>query len=271
MGIGPRPSLPAGHHRPPTLHPDADDLLDRLRAEIGSVLGGRLVGLYLYGSLVSGGFDPGVSDVDLLAATAGDVADRDLARLLTLHADVARDFPAWDDRIEVAYLSVDGLRTFKERSGPIVVVSPGEPLNRKEAGRDWLANWYQVRTEGRTLVGPPPSELIAPVSREEFVAAVRDYARTWAERIEEVPKRTWHAYAILTMCRALYSDRFGEPVSKPDAAAWARGAFPEWAPVIGDALAWRAAWREGDGDPDRTLPAARRFVRFALDQIREAR
>ena len=39
-------------------------LLDELVADIRGVIGDDLLGLYLYGSAVTGGFDPGASDID---------------------------------------------------------------------------------------------------------------------------------------------------------------------------------------------------------------
>jgi len=52
---------------------DIKNLLDLLLVEIQKVLGKKLKGLYLYGSLVWGDFDIGVSDIDLLATTSDEV------------------------------------------------------------------------------------------------------------------------------------------------------------------------------------------------------
>lgn len=65
----------------PTLDAVIDPLIDDLRA----VLGNDLVGLYLYGSAVSGGFEPGVSDIDLVAITRRAVTELDLRALDGVH------------------------------------------------------------------------------------------------------------------------------------------------------------------------------------------
>src|SRR6476469_2135867 len=115
-----------------------DDEIERLLADvlagIRNMLGARLVGLYLYGSLATDGFEPGISDVDLLAATEGDVTPADLKRLENMHVGIIGRYPAWDDRIEGVYYSVDALGGFKERRSPIAVISPGEPLHIREEG-----------------------------------------------------------------------------------------------------------------------------------------
>lgn len=242
--------------------PDVDDLLDELLSKIRGVFGRRLVGLYLFGSLVAGGFDD-ASDVDLLAAVADDVDDAELEALRAMHDGIARGRPQWEDRIEIAYLSVTALRTFRERSSRIAIISPGEPLHVLDAGRDWLMNWWQVLESDAPLFGPPPRELIAPISKAEFIEAVRvhmvDSGGRWMAQLHG---RKSQAYAILTISRGLYAHRFGEHVSKQEAAAWAQQALPEWADLIGDALAWR---READGAGDATRADAMRFTGVVRD------
>lgn len=247
-----------------TPYPQMNDLLDDLLAGMRGVLGERLIGVYLYGSLVAGGFDDALSDVDLLAVTAGDIDVGELDALRVMHDRFVRDRPRWDDRIEVAYLSVAALRTFKERTSRIGIISPGEPLHFKEAGRDWLMNWYLVRDGGRTLHGPPPEELIPSVSKAEFVESVRDHARGWGDGIDRMRGRGPLSYVILTLCRTLYTHETGEHVSKEGAAAWARRDLPEWADLIGEALLWRVTRHGHDG---MAVPDAARFARAVRERI----
>jgi hypothetical protein len=50
----------------------------------------------------------------------------------------------------------------------------------------------------------------------------------------------YHAFAILTMCRALHSLKHGIIVSKPTAAHWAQNELgEEWSEVIEQALTFR--------------------------------
>lgn len=228
------------------------------------MLGERLVGVSLYGSLTAGGFDDALSDIDLLAATTGDVDDGELDALRGMHERFVRDHPRWDDRIEVAYLSLSALRTFKERTSRLAIISPGEPLHFKEAGRDWLMNWYLVREDGVTLLGPPPGELIPPVTKAEFVDAVRDHARAWGGGINRMRGRGPLSYAVLTMCRTLSTHETGEHASKEEAAAWARRELPAWADLIRDALRWRAARNGHDGV---AVPEVARFAHAVRERI----
>jgi hypothetical protein len=174
---------------------------------------------------------------------------------------------AKEGRIEIAYLSENALHTFKTQSSQIAIMSPGEPFHIKEAGKDWLMNWYLVQEKALTLFGPPPKTLIAPTTREEFLQAVRDHANAWRNWLDGVHGRPGQAYAILTLCRAYYTSQNGEQTSKKRAAQWTAKAFPQWSTLIENALKWREDWRNNQVDAEETLPETKHFVQFILDQI----
>ena len=250
-----------------TPYPDVDKLLYLLRDQMRRILGEKLVGLYLYGSLVTGDFDPSVSDLDLLAATASEVDDEAFDRLQNMHLDFVGTRPTWENRIEIAYLSVEGLRTFRTQESVMAVISPGEPFHRKGAGREWTINWWLVRERGQTLYGPDPKALIEPISQQEFLDTVREHAQQWREWVTESRSRKAQSYARLTLCRALYAAVHGEQPSKRQAARWAHDRFPAQARLIEEALAWREAQDDSEVDHEATYPETERFVRFMIDQV----
>ena len=251
----------------PTAYPPVNALLESLLAQMQAILGNKLVGVYLYGSLVTGDFDPGISDVDLLAATSSDIGEREFNSLKKMQDSIVLNHPEWADRLEVAYVSRHALRTFKTHTSQIAVISPGEPFHVKEAGRHYLINWYVVREKGLTLLGPSPDTIVEPISKDEFIQAVKEHVRAWREWIHDAHSRPSQAYAILTLCRALYACTQGEQVSKRRAAVWAAKEWPEWSSTIENARAWREAWREDVEDPDATLPETRRFVNVVIDRV----
>lgn len=224
----------------PTPYADVNQLLDVLRAEMQAVLGESLIGLYLYGSLVWGDFDPVVSDIDLLAAMSVAIDSETALALQALHGSIARRFPTWDDRIEVQYASLEGLRTFKTQASTMANISPGEPFHLIQADIAWQINWYFVRDYGVVLFGPPPSTIIAPISTAEFIASTVNNVIRWREyALDPNDTRGHQAYVILTLCRALHTHVTGLQVSKLRAARWAAAQLPEWAAVIENALLWR--------------------------------
>jgi len=250
-----------------TSQEDVNALLAKLLTGQRRVLGEALVGLYLYGSLVSGDFDREISDIDLLAVTTRDVEETTFQQLATVHDDVLARFEFWKWRLEVAYLSQRALRTFRTERSPIAVVSPGEPFHIKDAGHEWLINWWVVRNQAKTLYGPSPDTLIGPISTEEYRQEVRSHTREWTQWIEESTERPGQAYAILTLCRALYAWNKGEQVSKRQAAEWAIEAYPQQADVIRQAIQWRIDYRNKDVDHAASHAIAKAFCRWALQEI----
>ncbi|GCE07293.1 hypothetical protein KDAU_46220 [Dictyobacter aurantiacus] len=250
----------------PTPYDDINGLIAQLLSEVRQIFGDRLAGFYLFGSLVTGDFDRGSSDIDLVAVTSTEIDEKEFEALRRMHEDFAVKNREWEGRIEVAYLSAAALKAFKDRRHRMAIISPGEPFHVIEAGKDWLMNWYTVREKGVVLLGPSPAALIPPISKEEYVQAVKEYALLYHERIHRLPvHRPSQAYAILSMCRVLYTSRTGEQVSKKQAALWAMKEFPQWAALIQQALVWRDEWRDEQVDHAAALPQTQQFIRFVVD------
>src|SRR5262245_29943093 len=87
----------------PTPFPDLDALLAELVTGIGSVLGDRLVGVYLQGSFALGAGDVH-SDVDFLAVTETPLTDAELDSLQVLHARLHGLPGRWATHLEGSYL-----------------------------------------------------------------------------------------------------------------------------------------------------------------------
>jgi predicted nucleotidyltransferase len=246
---------------PSTFDPAVIGVLDAVREAILSIAGQSLIGLYLFGSLVDGDFDPRISDVDLIAVLE-DTPNEELAtQLRRVHEVLARAMPAWDDRIEVIYISKKGLANCRTGATTIGVISPGERFHLVRAGRDWVLNWYPARENALTLIGPPIHSLIPPIPAAEYVEELRLYLADFLNRMEEDATPGWQAYAILSICRGLYMIKCGRRVSKREAASWAQREFPQWADLIDRAVHWRDRQRDADSQNGRaTVQETRTFI-----------
>jgi predicted nucleotidyltransferase len=242
-----------------------------LAEEIRGVLGDDLVGLYLYGSSVSGGFDAGVSDIDLVAVTSPEVEALDLAGLDRMQNAFINGHPEWRDRLEVVYVGRATLQSFRSSPGSLAVISPGEPFHvRDEPVADWLQNWYLVRETGLRLYGADAAAIVPVIAWAEFIAATTRYAEEVRDRSRAGSGAGTVAYAILTMCRALRTVRTQTHGSKQEAAAWTRDLMPEWAPLIDAALQCRLSRGRIGFDDERSRAAADRFIARLGDEIRQA-
>jgi hypothetical protein len=237
--------------------------VDELTRLLADHLGDRLLGLYLFGSLAAGGFYPGKSDVDLFAVLDAEVDG--LGTLEALHAGFVERHPEWTERVEVGYVPQAVLQTLGgEPHGRIAVISPGEPLNVKDAESDWTLNWHAVCTRGETLLGPPPLELGPAVAPHAFRRAVESLLAYWqtavrAPSVAYVPAH--QGYIVVTLCRALFALETGEQATKEEAAFWAAERYPEWASFIGESL---AAYRAD------VQPAHERTIGFVDYAVAEA-
>lgn len=250
-----------------TTYPHVNEFIEKILSGLQSALHEKLVGLYLYGSLVIGDFDTDISDIDLLAVLSSPLEDTEFLALDAMQNSLVQSYPQWKDRLEIAYLTQLALDTFKTQSSQIAVISPGEDFHYKEAGKDWLMNWYMVRERGISLFGSAPQAIIPDISQAEFILCVKEHVIAWGQWIQEfgLDSRPSQAYVILTMCRGLYTLKHGEQLSKLQAANWAQQEFPQWANLIQNALLWRRTWREQGIDPSLTVEETRRYVYFAID------
>lgn len=249
-----------------TPYAEINALLDQLLARMRAVLGEKLVGLYLFGSLAEGDFDYVSSDVDFAAATLVKLDEGELAQLKTMHAEIAAHGGRWGKTLNGAYIALAALRRY-EPAQRHPYCSSTTPLGVTALGHDWVLIRHVLREKGIVVYGSPLASLIDPISCEELLVAVRTALReNWTPYLdgpEVIRPRYFQAFAVLTMCRALRALATGELVSKPAAATWALGHLDvEWAPLIQRALAWRA---DKTAD-DAALPETLRFLRFAISQ-----
>lgn len=248
------------------------DVVHRLREALGS----GVAGVYGFGSLALGDFDPASSDLDLLVATPDEFSDAAATALREMHERIGRHGGAWARRLEVLYLPVQELaEPTRTRARRTAYMSPDTPFTTF-AGFDesWVLNLEMARTGGVRFDGPPPESLIPSVTPERIREAVRTVlCDEWVRSLagpEWMRPRKYQAFVVLTMCRALHAMETGALITKPAAAAWAlRALAREWHPAIRRALATR-----GDPSPDAAmdeLPATLAILGFAIARARALR
>ncbi|MFI7312348.1 aminoglycoside adenylyltransferase domain-containing protein [Streptomyces hygroscopicus] len=227
-------------------------VLSNLLREVRLPLGDRLVGVYLYGCAVTGDFDEGVSDIDLVVAVTDELDHDTLGGLDIAHRRVWAAHPDFLDRIDIVYAPVESLAGqlgASDRSPRLATVSPGSPLHATPATGEWVLNWQLVRDTGITLDGLPVGSVVAPVPADKVRAAVVGMMLSLRERAPQVAHRGGHAYVVLTTCRALLTLTTGRQSSKAQAARWARVRWPHLSPVLDAALEWRQAQAIRDETP----------------------
>lgn len=256
-------------HANTTPYPEVNALLAQILAGVQGILGETLVGMYLYGSLASGDFDPASSDVDFAVVTSEPLGEGEVDALRRMHEALAMNGGEWARRLEGAYVTREWLRRDDpEDASRFPCFTEDTPFGRYRPGWDWTINRYVLREYGVVLYGPSPATLIDPISREELQKGVREaLGHLWADlaRGTDAPhwlhERRYQVFVILTMCRALYVLDRGAFVSKPTAGAWAEQHLgPEWTPLV----RWALASRDDRTMDDTRLGETLDFVRFTL-------
>ena len=256
----------------PTQYPEINHLLDLLLSNATKVLGNQLVGMYLYGSLSSGDFNPESSDIDFLVVTTSTLSDKAIGELESMHHRIWKSGLKWASKLEGSYIPKRDIRRHDPRSAPCPTVNEGKFYLDKR-GSDWIIQRHVIREQGITLAGPDPKTLIDPVSPDDIRRAVKGVLQEWWLPMLEDPSwlknhgSEYHAFAILTMCRALHALEYGTIVSKPMAARWAQKELGDhWSQVIERSLAERV-----DNEDRDLYQEALEFIRFTMNTVRDSR
>ena len=242
-------------------------LLQDLSAQLPVVLGKNLVGIYLYGSLTQRAFNAKRSDVDCIVVTRRDLSDAQFRKVRDWLAKTTESNP-WAARLQISFLIRHKVLTMNskaslyqfgllKRSG-----SDGNPII-----------WMNVLQSGVVLFGPRPEAFVPTITPKILFQALQREVGYLREEISEKPKSEWRnvpsyrAYAVLTLCRILYSFKNGKIVSKQHAARWAIKSLPEkWSEIILQALKSEVI-DESERRTDISLSHIKQFIGFAEAQL----
>jgi hypothetical protein len=247
--------------------PGLSSFLSLAVASWRSALGRNLAGVYVQGSVSTGAFNPRTSDIDVVATTRTLTDGPANERIHEVHgAMYGWGSDRWADRLEVMFVPVSALGKAGVPRVSVLELHPDDGFKVQPLGSDFMIQKRILRQHGITLYGPKIAKVVAPVSNGELRDAVIGNLREWWRPQLEYPgqflKRTYQAYAVLTMCRALCMLATGELVTKPEAATWAmRGPYLDpWHLLIQSAVAY-----PGGLQPDQRL-ATLDFIRFTLEE-----
>jgi hypothetical protein len=263
-------------------HPLVRQLVDDYLAAVDAAVPGRVVGLYLVGSVALQDFRPRASDVDFVAITDTPVSAAELAALERAHATLAARHrrPHFDG----AYV------TWRDLAGDPADAAPGAGshegrLHRREGGCDPVT-WHTLASHGVAVRGPDRAELSVWTDRPALAAWTRqnldDYWRVWLRRSSRLLSwpglacvHPWGpAWGVLGVSRMHYTLATGAIISKHGAGLYARHAFdPRWRRIVDECLRLREG---GPGRGHYGSPFARRrealaFVAMAIAEAHRIR
>lgn len=251
-----------------TAYPGIDETLAALLAGSRALLGDDLFGMYLFGSLASGGFDAETSDIDFVVVTRTEPHARQ-AEFGALNRQLQASGSPWAAKLEGSFLPLHVFEDFNPACTTFPTIGMGGWYGLDHKGIEHALQRFMLREHGIALAGPAPASFIAPVGADALKAETLDVLQGWWQSQFDDPvrlkRRGYQAYAVLTMCRMLYTLETGGVASKPAAARWARPRVAEqWRSLIDRAL----VWRDADGVDDFTPTLE--LIRWVLRTVRES-
>ena len=198
-----------------------------LRDGLPRLLGHDLTGIYLYGSVLGDDFVSIRSDVDCIVMTERPLDEAKFGSLGEW-LEQGRGSEPWLDRLQMSLLVRDRVL---EEDTEACLYQFGQLSRSGSDGNPII--WLDYLQRGFRIIGPEPRSFLPTITRHELRRALERELGYLREEIVVNTRSKWRqdltylAYAVLTLCRILYSDATGSVTSKPEAAAWALDRVPE--------------------------------------------
>lgn len=247
-----------------TAFPVVNALLSQLLSSVKEILGSNFIGLYLYGSLASGDFDIETSDVDFLVVTRDAISVEKISALKAMHERLANGESSLAKKLEGCYVPRADIRRHSSSETEYPTLNEGK-FYLSRLGSDWIIQRHIVREQGVVVAGTTsPRDLIDAVEASDLRRAVIGILNEWWSPMLENPawlkRDEYQAFAVLTMCRALYTIESGTIASKPVSARWTQETLDkDWTNLIEKASAWR------HGEQFNRLGETLDFIRYTVE------
>ena len=194
-----------------SLHPRADDLVGTFAGRVRPVAG--VTAFWVAGSLASGDFRPGVSDLDLVALVAAPLTEEQRRALIDLHEALART----DHRATKLHCDYLPATEVEDVTAEHVRWAHGELYRHPLNG---IARAELLRF-GVTVYGPEPDEVLPAVGAADLAAAVRgELTGYWTDALRKTHLWLQDVYVdvgLFTLARAEVTLHDGRLITKQEA------------------------------------------------------
>lgn len=206
-----------------TKYKEINDLLRQLLLQIQSILANEFVGMYIGGSLASNSFNNETSDIDCYIITSKVLSENMVRKIEAMHNQFYSNKLKYVKKIEASYIPQKDLLDF-DPQGMRPYFNEGR-YYLGQYGNNYLIELFVLREKGISIAGPDIKGLIKEISTQNLKAAIqKNLYEYWESNLIDSSKfkrSDYQVFAILTMCRTLYSLETGKITPKIDAAQWA--------------------------------------------------
>ena len=202
----------------------------------------NIIGIYIFGSLVYGGFDEKSSDIDLQVITKALLNEEEMEKIKNVHKEIIEINKIWGKRLEVSYTP---LFMFKEKVIPVIPrpYYNGKFYEKAGYGNEWIINNYLILNYGQKIYGEDFKTLLNYEISIDNVkkSCVKDFYKEWNPKIKD---EKWlldyknQAYIILNICRIIYTIKNNKIGNKLESAKWVKEKYIKWNSLIEEAEKW---------------------------------
>jgi len=247
----------------PTRYREINELLQQLLFQTQSILKNKFIGMYIGGSLANDSFHLETSDIDCYVVTTSALSKKMVQNIEKMHNEFYSSNLQYAQKIEVSYIPKKDLVSFYP-SGMRPYFNEGR-YYLATYGNNFVIELYVLRENGITIVGPDIKSLIKETSIQNLKLAIqKNLHEYWENTLNDLSKfirSDYQAFAILTMCRTLYSLETGRITSKFEAAEWAMQKLDvSWKRLIEQAVSWKP------NSEINELEETQRFVKYVLNK-----
>ncbi len=207
-------------------------LLENVVNELRTYLGENLTGVYLYGSLTFGCFNPVSSDIDIQVVINKSLTDDDKNNIVTLLKIPTDKIPT--KKLSVGFVELDVLKNFKHPAAQTFYVSgtgaDGFEIENEQVSQSLTTHLRTIKERGVPLYGEPTENIFPNISNYDYLKSIIsnfDWCYNNVSRGEDTGECRVPTYATLNFCRVLAFMKDGIVTSKLEGGEWGLKYLPE--------------------------------------------
>lgn len=239
------------------------ELLSRIARQYEAILGDKLTGVYLHGSIAMGCFIWATGDIDFLVVAEAPLTQAEKEALVRVLLDLDAQAPPKGFEMSVVLRTVCRpfvhptpfeLHFSNAHKARAAADLPAYCRDMHGDDPDLAAHCTVLQQRGERLCGAEVADVFGAVPRAAYVDSILGDVENAAEEIAANP-----VYVTLNLCRVLAYLQEGSVLSKAEGGAWGLAHLPE-----GDHPLLRAALAAYDG---AAFPREDRLADFAADML----
>lgn len=196
-------------------------------------LDGKIVGVYVYGSIALGAFHIETSDVDFVAVLNDSVNEAEKQQLVELHKKMSES--TLGKRMDGMYIPLADLGKYNHEINEYVYCADG----KADIGH-WDINavtWWTLKNQGITVIGKEVEDLPFQIKWDDVVNTMKyNVEQYWSEKAKQPYLffiEEWVESAVVTMGRILYTLDHKTIVSKDSGLQYLlERSAKEWEPLL---------------------------------------